>query len=519
MSALPRPQPGTPSLRRLPDEPSGPAAQGPPAPHDPQVRSTHGAPPRRVAQASAWTLSSMAVMSLMRLASQAALTHLCLPEHFAVVTLMRTFLTFVEMVSDMGIRNAVIAHPRGEERTFLGTAASVQFVRGVGMWLLTCAVAWPVSAFYQAPILLPLMMLAGLESVNNGLYAVRAYVAERRMKLALPTLLDVLALVVSVGTSVVWAWFHPGPWALALGPLVGGGVRALASHAIYRAERVPLSWDKPIARELFEYSRWIIGSTTVSFVAQNFHLLYLGKFLATSVYGVYGTAWSLCAQASKPLTALANRVILPHLAEARRRSSSELEAALRRSSARFLPACMLVCVGAGLFASAMFGLFYGESFHSGGALARLFAIVVWFMILQQVPRCALLSLGISRGVASMAFWNAGLTVFGIVGGHVLGRGSLTGAILGNALGNVAGCFVGWRALRAHGLNVGRELSVYSLGFLALLGAGVLGTEELVRVGWLGANAASVAVTATLCTPLAVWVWRSTVSSVRARART
>ena len=97
-----------------------------------------------MASASVWTLSSMAAMSVMRLASQVALTYLCLPEHFAVVTLMRTFLTFVEMVSDMGIRNAVISHPRGEERRFLGTAFSVQLVRGLGMWLVTCAIAWPV---------------------------------------------------------------------------------------------------------------------------------------------------------------------------------------------------------------------------------------------------------------------------------------------------------------------------------------------------------------------------------------
>jgi O-antigen/teichoic acid export membrane protein len=501
MSALPRPQPGTTPLRRLPDEP---------APH------ATGARPQPVASASAWTLSSMAVMSVLRLVSQAVLTHLCLPEHFAVVTLMRTFLTFVEMVSDMGIRNAVVSHPRGEERVFLGTAFSVQFVRGLGMWGLTCAVAWPVAAFYGAPILLPLMALAGLESVNNGLYAVRAYVAERHLKLAVPTLLDVLALLVSVGTSVVWAWHAPGPWALALGPLVGGCVRMLASHAIYRAERVPMAWDKPIARELFEYSRWIIGSTTVSFVAQNFHLLYLGKFLAKSVYGVYGSAWSLAAQASKPMTALANRVIIPHLAEAHRNSPEELEAALQRSTARFLPACVLVCVCAGLFAPAMFGLFYGDSFEEGGGMGRLFAVVVWFMILQHVPRCALLSLGVSRGVASMAFWNAGLTVVGIVGGYALQGGWLAGAIIGNALGNVAGCWVGWVALRESGLHVGRALVRYSLAFLGLLGAGVLASDELVRLAWLGSSTASLTVTAALCVPLAVWVWRSTISPMRAR---
>lgn len=457
----------------------------------------------------------MAVMSLLRLGSQVVLTYLCLPEHFGVVTLMRTFLTFVEMVSDMGIRNAVIASPRGEERSFLGTAASVQLLRGLGMWLVTCAIAWPAAAFYDAPLLFVLLPLAGLESVNNGLYAVRAYVAERHLKLAVPTLLDVLALAVSIGTSVVWALFHPGPWALALGPLVGGGARALVSHVLFRAERVPFAWERDTARELFAYSRWIIGSTTVSFVAQQFHLLYLAKFLAQGVYGVYGVAWNLCAQASKPMTALANRVIIPHLAEAHRGAPAELELVLRRSLARFLPACCLVCVGAGLFAPAMFGLFYDDSFAAGGAMGRLFAIVVWFMILQHVPRCALLALGTSRSVASMALWNAVFTVVGIVGGYALRGGSLAGAILGNALGNVAGCIVGWWAMRACGLRVGRTMTLHSLGFLTLLGAGILASEELVHLHWLTPSVASLSATGLFGLPLFVWVWRSTISPLRA----
>jgi O-antigen/teichoic acid export membrane protein len=69
-------------------------------------------------------------MSALRLASQLVLAKLCLPEAFGAVALMRTFLTFVEMVSDMGIRGASAYHPKGEEREFLSTAFGVQALRG-----------------------------------------------------------------------------------------------------------------------------------------------------------------------------------------------------------------------------------------------------------------------------------------------------------------------------------------------------------------------------------------------------
>src|SRR5262245_55782736 len=346
MNAQPRPRPSMAELRLV----EGP--DGPPS----------------VARASAWTLGSMAVMSALRLVSQVVLTYLCLPEHFGVVTLMRTFLTLVEMVSDMGLRNAVIAHPRGEERTFLGTAASVQLVRGLGMWLFTCLLAWPAAAFYDTPLLLVLLPVAGLESVNNGLYSVRSHVAERHMRLAAPALLEVLALFVSIATSIAWCTLQPGPLGLAFGPLVGGSMRMAISHVYWRAERVPFTWDRALARELFTYSRWVVGSTTISFVAQQFHLLYLAKFLSANVLGIYVLAWNLCAQPTKPIRALTNTALIPHLAEAVRGGPASLAPALTQSAARYLRASLLVCVAAGLFAPAMFCYSYDDSFALGGTM-------------------------------------------------------------------------------------------------------------------------------------------------------
>lgn len=491
MSALPRPEPGPPPLRALPGREAGERAH--------------------VARASAWTIGSMVLMSALRLVSQMALSYLVLPEHFGAVTLMRTFLTLVEMLSDVGIRNAVIYHPLGEERRFLSTTASVQLVRGIGMWFTACALAWPAAAFYDEPLLLWLLPFAGFESVNNGLLAVRVYVEERRLNVKVPALLDVLALGVSIATSVVWACFQPGAWALAAGPLVGGFVRAGASHLYFRAHAVPFGWDRAHARDLFSFGRWVFGGTLVTFVAQQFHMLYLPKFTWLALFGVYSVVWNFCAQASKPMTALANKVIIPRFAADGRRSAEEHDRAVRASLSYYLPACMLVCVGAGLFAPALFGFFYSDDFTAGGPMGILFAITVWFMILQQVPRSALLSQGASRAVAAMALWNAGFTVLGIVVGFQ--QGDIGGAILGNGLGNAAGCISGWWALRARGLHVGTGMLRYSLGFLAIIEAGAAliwwGETRGFDPAW-----ASVMVTCAACGPLAAWVWRGTIAPLR-----
>ncbi len=459
-----------------------------------------------VASAALWTLSSLAGMNLLRLGSQIALSYLLLPAHFGAIALMRTFLTLVEMLSDFGIRNAVLYHPRGAERGFLDTAWTVQIVRGLGMWLLACALAWPAATFYDQPLLLWLLPVAGLESVNNGSVSVRIYLQERRLELAVPILLEGLALVFSLLTSLVWASVSPGVWALAAGPLVGGFARALASHWLYRRTPARLAWQREHARALVSFGRWVIWGTMVSFIAQQFHVLYLAKFLPLAILGVYNVAWGFCAQASKPLTMLANRVIIPHFAEFQRRSREQHSEAVRASLANFLPACLLVCVCAALFSPALFGFFYERAFVDGGRMGRQLAIVAWFMVLQQVPRSVLLSLGGSREVAVMALWNAVLTVVGIVLGFTAGGGSVPGAIWGNALGNVAGCASGALAMRRRGLFAGQTMVAYSLVFLVLSQAGAALASWAGGVLGVSESLSSLLATLLAGTTLGAWVW-------------
>jgi O-antigen/teichoic acid export membrane protein len=461
---------------------------------------------RRVASASVWTVGSMGAMSLLRLGSQMVLTYLLLPQHFGAIALMRVFLVFLEMVSDVGIRGSVVYHQKGENRDFLNTAWTLQILRGGCMWLAACALAWPVATFYDQPLLLWLLPVAGLEAINNGFLSVRIFTKERNLSLKLPVLLDWIGLAVSILTTVVWALLEPSVWALAAGPLVGGLCKTLASHRLIGGERLCFGWNREHVRSLFDFGKWVIGGTIVSFLAQQFHVLYLAKFLPLAILGVYQVAWNFCVQASKPLTVLSNRVIIPHFAEFGRQGVAEHSEAVGRALGRFLPACLLICVCTGLACPALFGFFYEQSFVEGGTMGRLLSCAVWFMVLQHVPRSALLSIGVSRKVASMALVNAIFTVGGIVSGYILTKGSVPGAILGNALGNVAGCTWGVLTARRVGLRVGRAMLCYSLWFLALSLLGYAMAQMLVgELGWTEALASAV-VTLVFGVPLSILVW-------------
>ena len=105
----------------------------------------------RALRGSALTAGSYAVAQVLRLASNLVLTRLLFPEAFGVMALVSVVLVGLAMFSDMGVGPAISQSPRGDEAAFLNSAYTLNVARGAVLWLLTCALAWPAAAFYQAP--------------------------------------------------------------------------------------------------------------------------------------------------------------------------------------------------------------------------------------------------------------------------------------------------------------------------------------------------------------------------------
>ncbi len=465
---------------------------------------------RRATRASVWTMGSMGSMSVMRFGSQLVLAYLLLPEYFGIIAILRTFLVGIEQVSQVGFRDSIVYHRRGEEPAFLNTAWTVQIVRGFALWGLACAIAKPVADFYSArnpdaAILLWLLPVAGLESINNGLQSIHIFVAERRLNLRVPVMLEWIALAVSILVAGVWAFIEPTVWALAVGPVAGGAVKTVLSHVWLRHEHSRLQWERETVRDLVTFGKWVYLGALTAFVSQQFHVLFLGKVAALAVTGVYQVAWNFVVQSSKPLTMLSNKVMIPFFAEYGRKGK---DLPVMRTFDKFLPACLVVCVGAFLICPALFGYFYPRTYVDGGYMGRLLAIVVWFMILQHVPRSALLSLGHSRGVFWMTLLNALITVGGVVLGFRIG--AVRGLILGNALGNLVGCLVGAWMCRAQGVRVGLPMVYYSMLFAALTTSGLTLSFGL-QAPWLDLSprVASLISTTVLMIPAFALLWKRT----------
>ena len=106
------------------------------------VRERLSSPARRGA---VYTALGYVVGQILRFAGNIVLSRLLFQEAFGLTAMVGAVLQALQLFSDVGIGPSIIQSSRGEDRTYLSTAWTLQAVRGVAIWILVCLAGVPLA--------------------------------------------------------------------------------------------------------------------------------------------------------------------------------------------------------------------------------------------------------------------------------------------------------------------------------------------------------------------------------------
>ncbi|CAN0339902.1 unnamed protein product, partial [Chrysoparadoxa australica] len=149
------------------------------------------------------------------------LTRLLFPEAFGLMALVMVFLIGLGQFSDVGVTPSIMQSRRGDDQRFLDTAWTIQAFRGVGLWLVACALAWPMAWFYDQPMLAQILPVSALTLLITGFRPTRMITANRHLMLGRVTVLDIGTQVAGMLTAVLLAWWWGSIWALVVSGVIG----------------------------------------------------------------------------------------------------------------------------------------------------------------------------------------------------------------------------------------------------------------------------------------------------------
>jgi O-antigen/teichoic acid export membrane protein len=347
---------------------------------------------RRAVRATVWVAAGQGAGHAIRFAANLVLTRFLAPEAFGVMAVVNSAIVGLHLFSDFGIRATLIQHPRGDERTFLDTAWTVQVLRGAALSVAALAIAWPAAALYGLPELRVLLPVAGIGAFVHGLGPTKLLAIDRHLHPARGVLIHVGTAVLGAATMLAWVAVRPEIWALVAGGLVTSAGRTLLGFLALPGASNRFCWDPEARRAFVSFGRWIFLSTIATFLAMQADRLVFGLLAPMAVLGVYSIGQALTRLPVELVESIAHSVTFPVYSRVRERGG---DLARAYSGAR-LPLVWLGGISLSFLAllgPALVAFLYDDRYRDAGWIVQVVAGACLFQVLSTTIGDALLALG------------------------------------------------------------------------------------------------------------------------------
>src|SRR5438552_2833188 len=153
-----------------------------------------------------WSYLTHGLQLILRLGSSLILTRLLLPDAYGVFNTALAAVCFLELLSDIGLRQAIIRSAHGEEPEFLGTAWSLIQMRGVVLAFVAFGLAWGLPRAYDMPALHWVLLVLTVRPVLLSLQNPTLFVLYRKLDYRTPFVLDTVQTITAIPVTIFFAW-------------------------------------------------------------------------------------------------------------------------------------------------------------------------------------------------------------------------------------------------------------------------------------------------------------------------
>lgn len=334
--------------------------------------------------ASGWSFLQIFATNALRLASNLIMTRLLLPEAFGLMALISTLIVAFNLFTDVGIERSVVREPDGAQRRFLRVAWVVKIMRGgviaacvltiaLLVWLFAPALASEGSV-YADPRLPALIALSALVPLMQGCESTCKELTTRNMQNYRFTAVGIATQLIGVLSMVGFAQISQTVWALFAGMLMISVFGLIASHLFFPGPRMRVVWDKEISARLWNYGKFLMASSALTFVGRYADRLILAGFLGTATFGLYSIALVWIEAGTTLLQRIADRSGFPAIAEVIRTQPHKVARLFRKYQTVIDVACFTAFLGTFLLGEALLQLLYTEAYATSGSFLQILSV-------------------------------------------------------------------------------------------------------------------------------------------------
>jgi lipopolysaccharide exporter len=321
-----------------------------------------------------WSLLSFVGTKALTFLATLVLARLLVPSEFGVLAAVLAFITFLEVISDLGMKATVIYEGEEGVTERVQTAFTLNLIFTVALTAIAVATAPLIAQFFGVASETTLFRIAALDLLLTGLGNIHDALLLRDMEFRRRIIPQLTGNIARGGSTILLAVAGLGASALVIGFIIGTGVWT-ATLWIVKPFWPSLTIERGAVRGIASYGGWASVLEVLAAVAQRTDIAVIGAALGSRALGLYTIAQRVPELIVGNVTWNLSIVAFPALAQRRDRADGSLTVTtlnLIRYSALFgLTTGTLLAV----LATPLVVVLFSEKWVDAGAIMQPLAIM------------------------------------------------------------------------------------------------------------------------------------------------
>jgi PST family polysaccharide transporter len=269
------------------------------------AQASLGSLDRSMARAVAWNATARWASQVVSWASTIIVARLLTPYDYGLVGMAGLYLNLAMLVSQAGIRDAIIALRDLTSRQ-IAELNTIAMLMGAALAGVSCLLAFPLAHFFSAPPLVAVIMVSSVIYITGAFQVVPLALLQKELRFKLLAAVETLRTLIQMAAIVLFAWLRFRYWSLVIGFIAGSATTSVLI-CYFKRHAFALPHFDLLRREL-NFTRHVLLSGVAWYAYDNSDFGVAGRVLGGTALGNYTVAWNISSAPIEKITNLVTAV-------------------------------------------------------------------------------------------------------------------------------------------------------------------------------------------------------------------
>lgn len=254
-----------------------------------------------------WNLSFRMPYEAFRFGVSIVVARLLDPKDFGIVSIATMIIFYSNTLTNLGFKSALVQRKEITDE-HISSVFTADLTISLFMACLFYFLAPAIAAFFHSPESIPVIRVMSLTFVITTFYDLPYTLFRRDLNFKLITLVDTVKETCMSTITVILAFLGFKYWSIVWGQLVPLTLAAI--YLMIKGERKPaISFRYDALKDLFSFGAWSFVRSQLSFFSSRLDRLIVGRYLGTSILGIYDKSKSLSQMPTESISSNINNIL------------------------------------------------------------------------------------------------------------------------------------------------------------------------------------------------------------------